>query len=67
MDERNNAGLLNAKPTSLDVYDVFTPPKPVNCGVLGNFKKLNTELPPSVCDCTGQEIIKTIIERSVRK
>jgi hypothetical protein len=40
--------LLNAKPTSLDVTDTFTPPKAVSCVVLGSFKKLNTELPPIV-------------------
>jgi hypothetical protein len=48
--------LLNAKPTSFEVTDTFTPPKAVSCGVWGSFKKLNTELPPIVCANRDEEI-----------
>jgi len=51
----NSEGLLNAKPTSFDVTDTFTPPKAVSCGVWGSFKKLNTELPPIVCASKDEE------------
>jgi hypothetical protein len=44
-----SAGFVNAIPTSFEVWETFTPPRPVNCGVFGSFKKLKTELPPSVC------------------
>jgi hypothetical protein len=47
----SSAGLVNAMPTSFDVWDTFTPPSPVNCGVFGSFRKLKTELPPRVCPC----------------
>ena len=44
----NNPGLLNARPTSFEAAEILTPPKAVSRGVLGNFKKLKTEFPPSV-------------------
>ena len=35
------------------------PPKPVNCGVFGKFRKLKTELPPSVWPPAMEEIKRT--------
>ena len=32
------------------------PPNAVSCGVLGSFKKLNTELPPIVCEHNVDEV-----------
>jgi hypothetical protein len=48
MEGLNKDGLLKARPTSFEVWETFTPPKAVNCGVLGSLRKLNTELPPRV-------------------
>src|SRR4051812_34228669 len=47
----SSAGLLKLRPMSLLMLEMFTPPRAVSCGVLGSFKKLNTELPPIVCAC----------------
>ena len=63
----NSEGLLNAKPTSLDVTDTFTPPKAVSCVVFGSFKKLNTELPPIVCANRDEENRKDNIKMVKRK
>ena len=46
---RSCEGLLNVSPTSLLIFEIFTLPSAVNCGVLGNLRKLKTLLPPSVC------------------
>jgi len=48
----SSAGFVKAIPTSFDVWDTFTPPRPVNCGVFGSFRKLKTEFPPRVCPFT---------------
>ena len=50
ISERSWEGLLNESPTSLLIFEIFTLPSAVNCGVFGNLRKLNTLLPPSVCD-----------------
>src|SRR5262245_6140796 len=53
MPDVRSAGFVNAMPTSFDVWETLTPPRPVNCGVFGSFRKLKTELPPRVCPCTS--------------
>ena len=40
---------------SFEGTETFIPPKAVSCGVLGSFKKLNTELPPIVCAYRAEE------------
>jgi len=49
-------------PTSFDVWETFSPPRPVNCGVLDNFKKLKIELPPRVCARAAEVINKQDIK-----
>ena len=61
MDDVSKAGLQNAMPTSFEICEIFTPPKPVNCGVFGKFKKLNVELPPSVCALETDVVNKKIM------
>ena len=48
MDGLSSAGLLKARPTSLDVWEILTLPKAVSWGVLESLRKLKTELPPRV-------------------
>lgn len=49
-------------PASFEVCETFTPPRPVNCGVFGKFKKLKAEFPPNVCALVNNENNNAIIK-----
>src|SRR5258706_15346719 len=62
----NKAGLLKARPTSLDTCETFTPPRADNCGVPGTLRKLKTELPLRVWAANCKETIEMIIRTHIR-
>jgi hypothetical protein len=61
----NKEGLLKLIETSLPIDDTLIPPKEESCAELDWDKKLNTALPPSVCD-DSLLMNKKLINNSVR-